>query len=176
MRTDVQRTSEGATAPGMARKVPGAHILIIEARFYEKIADDLAAGAMAAIEAAGATWERVSVPGALEIPQALRLAVEAERIATPVRKTACHGAVVLGCVIRGETSHFDIVCNNANHWTMQVAIEHGLAVGNGILTVENEDQALARTAGGIANKGGDAARAALALIAFARTGAVGHGA
>lgn len=143
----------------------GAHILIIEARFYEELADALAEGAVAAVSEAGATYERIAVPGALEIPQALLIAATAE-------KRGFDGAVALGCVIRGETSHYDIVCNNANHWLMQVAIEHNIPVGNGILTVDKESQAWARAEGGKANKGGDAARACLALVeqtrAFAR--------
>jgi len=135
-----------------------ARVLIIEGRFYEKIADELVAGAIAVIEERGASYDRISVPGALEIPQVLAQAVDTGR---------WDGAVALGCVIRGETAHYDIVCNNANHWLMEVAIRHRMPVGNGILTVENEAQALARAEGGRDGKGGDAARACLKLIEIA---------
>lgn len=137
-------------------------ILIIEARFYEDIGDDLAAGAIAEIEAAGGSYERLSVPGALEIPLALAQAVEAGKFEgqTPVYA----GAVALGCVIRGETGHYDIVCNNANHWLMDVAIRRNIALGNAILTVETMEQAQERARGGRNGKGGDAARACLRMI------------
>lgn len=137
-----------------------ARILIIEGRFYEKIADELVAGAIAAIEERGASYDRISVPGALEIPQVLAQAVDSGR---------WDGAVALGCVIRGETAHYDIVCNNANHWLMEVAIRHRMPVGNGILTVENDAQAMARAQGGRDGKGGDAARACLKLIEIAHS-------
>ncbi len=162
----VQRASAGV-AVGEGAK--GARLLIIEARYYEALADALADGAIAAATAAGCTVERIAVPGALEIPQALALAAHGRRIGRPNGAGPCHAAITLGCVIRGETSHYDTVCNNANHWLMHVANEHGLAVGNGILTVENEAQAWARAEGGIANKGGDAARAALRLVELARS-------
>lgn len=139
-------------------------LLIIEARYYEAILDELVGGAVAEIEAAGATYERVVVPGALEIPQALNAAVAAGIIPAGATNARYHGVVALGCVIRGETSHYDIVCNNANHWMMDVAIRHHVPVGNGILTVDTEAQALARARGGRDGKGGDAARACLRLI------------
>ncbi len=141
-----------------------AHVLIIEARFYEAIADRLADGASEELTARGATFERIIVPGALEIPQALAAAVAARAAG----RMTFDGAVVLGCVIRGETAHYDIVCNNANHWVMDVATRHDVAVGNGILTVETDAQAMARANGGRAGKGGDAARACLALIELKR--------
>lgn len=141
-----------------------AHILIIEARFYEAIADMMADGAVAECQARGVTFERIVVPGALEIPQVLAAAGAAKAAG----RLAFDGAVVLGCVIRGETAHYDIVCNNANHWTMDAASRHDVPVGNGILTVENEAQAIARAEGGISNKGGDAARACLRLIELKR--------
>lgn len=136
-----------------------ARILVIEGRFYDKIADELAAGAVAVLEECGASYDRIIVPGALEIPQVLAQAAGTGR---------WDGAVALGCVIRGETAHYDIVCNNANHWLMEVAIRHRMPVGNGILTVENEAQAMARARGGADGKGGDAARACLKLIEIAR--------
>lgn len=151
----------------------GARLLIIEARFYADLADALAEGAIAAAMSSGASCERIGVPGALEIPQALGLACRLGRLGTPEGAAPFQGAVALGCVIRGETTHYETVCDMSNHWLMHAAAQHGIAVGNGILTVENEQQAWARAGGGIGNKGGDAARAALRLIAIARSMARG---
>ena len=141
-----------------------AHVLIFEARFYEGIADMLARGATEEFAARGATFERIAVPGALEIPQVLAAAVAARSAG----RMTFDGAIVLGCVIRGETAHYDIVCNNANHWVMDIATRQDVPVGNGILTVETEAQAVARSDGGRAGKGGDAARACLRLIELKR--------
>jgi 6,7-dimethyl-8-ribityllumazine synthase len=160
-----QRTQSGAE-PAAPKGAVGAHVLVIEAPYYAAISESLAEGAIAVLAEGGATFERVNVPGALEIPQALLFACQ-NRPTTSRAKTF-DGAVVLGCVIRGETSHYDIVCNNANHWLMHVAVEHAMPVGNGVLTVESEAQALARCAGGKNNKGGEAARACLQLIALKR--------
>jgi 6,7-dimethyl-8-ribityllumazine synthase len=143
-------------------------VLIIEARFYENISDELAAGAVAELEAMGASYERVVVPGALEIPQVLAQAATAGIIPRSAPSSRYCGAVALGCVIRGETSHYDIVCNNANHWMMEVAIRHSIPVGNGILTVDTEEQAMARAQGGREGKGGDAVRACMRLIELSR--------
>ncbi|MEQ1669970.1 MAG: 6,7-dimethyl-8-ribityllumazine synthase [Hyphomicrobium sp.] len=154
-------------SPALDRAAPqalDAHLLIIEARFYESIAGMLASGAIAECAARGVSYERIVVPGALEIPQVFAAAAAAKAAG----RMAFDGAVVLGCVIRGETAHYDIVCNNANHWTMDTAMRHDLPVGNGILTVETEAQAIARAEGGIAGKGGDAARACLSLIEHKR--------
>ena len=140
------------------------HVLVIEARFYESIADMLADGAIAELTARGVTFERIVVPGALEIPQALASAATAKAAG----RMMFDGAIVLGCVIRGETAHYDIVCNNANHWTMETAMQHDVPVGNAILTVETEAQAIARAEGGRTGKGGDAARACLSLIELKR--------
>ncbi len=145
-----------------------ARILIIEARYYEKIADELAAGAIAELEARGASFERVIVPGALEIPQVLASAVAAGLIPRTATSATYCGAIALGCVIRGETSHYDIVVGQSNHWLMQVATGNRVPLGNGILTVDTEAQALARAQGGRQGKGGDAARACLRLIEVAR--------
>jgi 6,7-dimethyl-8-ribityllumazine synthase len=146
-----------------------AHVLIVEGRFYDAISDELAGGAIAALEAQGATWDRVAVPGALEIPQVLAQAAAAGLIPRSAAGGQWDGAVALGCVIRGETAHYDIVCRNANHWLMEVAMREAIPVGNGILTVDTEAQALARARGGPEGKGGDAARACLRLVALART-------
>lgn len=135
-----------------------AHILIIEARFYAELCDELAKGAIAAIERAGATWERHAVPGALEIPGAIAAAAKAKRF---------DGYVALGCVLRGETSHYDIVSNESARGIMDLTM-NGLAIGNGILTCENEAQAWARAHVSEMDKGAGAAEAALAMIRFKR--------
>ena len=142
-----------------------AHLLIVEARFYEDLADEQARGAIAAIEAAGATYERISVPGALEIPAAICFAIGAMDRAGGRRYD---GFVALGCVIRGETYHFDIVSNESACGLATRALTHEVAIGNGILTVENGDQAWARAKVSEKNKGGEAADAALAMIRLKR--------
>jgi 6,7-dimethyl-8-ribityllumazine synthase len=134
------------------------HLLVVEARFYGDICDELARGATAAIERAGASWERLAVPGALEIPGAIAIAAKAKRF---------DGYVALGCVLRGETSHYDIVANESARGIMDLTMT-GLAIGNGILTCENEAQAWARARVAEMDKGGGAADAALAMIRFAR--------
>jgi len=162
----VLRQTESAPA---APVVQGARVLILEAPFYAHITNPLADGAEAVIAAAGATATRVMVPGALELPQALATFVHADRIgrfAGPAK--AYDGAVAIGCVIRGETSHYETVCDESNRGLMRIALAHGVPLGNALLTVENEAQALVRADGGKANKGGDAARACLALIALQR--------
>lgn len=145
-----------------------ARILIIEAPYYEAISQELVAGAIAEIDAHGASYHRVAVPGALEIPQALGAAIAAGLIPGHADNATFDGAVVLGCVIRGETSHYDVVVNNANHWLYELATRAGVPVGNGILTVDTEAQALARARGGREGKGGDAARACLRVIELSR--------
>jgi len=135
-----------------------AHVLIIEARFYGGICDELASGAIAAIEGAGATWERHAVPGALEFPGAIVAAARTKRF---------DGFVALGCVLRGETSHYDIVANESARGIMDLTMT-GLAIGNGILTCDNEAQAWARARVAEMDKGGGAADAALAMIRFSR--------
>jgi 6,7-dimethyl-8-ribityllumazine synthase len=142
----------------------GARVLVVEGRFYEDVADALWAGAKRVLDGASATAERVSVPGALEIPQALALAVTAaEHAGKPY-----DGVVALGCVIRGETSHYDIVAGESARALMDFALARGLPIGNGILTVDTEAQAFARASHNQRDKGGDAARAALSLIAVKR--------
>ncbi len=153
----------------------GAHVLIIEARFYEDIADEMAAGAIAVLEKHGCTYERLAVPGALEIPQVLAAAIEAGRFDDEFGEggRVLEGAIALGCVIRGETYHFEIVCNEANRALMQLSTEFGAPVGNAILTVDTKDQAMERAKGGAAGKGGDAARACLRVIEIRRRFAEG---
>jgi 6,7-dimethyl-8-ribityllumazine synthase len=135
-----------------------AHLLIIEARFYADLCDELARGAIAALERAGASWERQAVPGALELPGAIAVAAKGKRF---------DGYVALGCVLRGETSHYDIVANESARGIMDLTMA-GLAVGNGILTCENEAQAWARARVTEMDKGGGAADAVLAMIRFGR--------
>ena len=133
-----------------------AHILIAEARFYAHLNDMLLAGARAAIEAVGHTHETITVPGALELPGAIALAAERGKF---------DAYVALGVVIRGETYHFEIVAGESARGLMALTMD-GLAVGNGILTVENEAQAIVRADPKQANKGGGAAEAALAMLAL----------
>jgi 6,7-dimethyl-8-ribityllumazine synthase len=139
-------------------------VLLIEARFYEAISDELAKGAIAALEEAGASIHRISVPGALEIPQALSFAVRAGLTPFGATRWRYHGAVALGCVIRGETSHYDTVANESARALMGIATMSVVPVGNGILTVENEAQAWERAFINEVNKGAVAALACLRLI------------
>ena len=131
-----------------------AHVLIAEARFYAHLNDMLLDGARAAIEAAGHSHETITVPGALELPGAIALAAESGKY---------DAYVALGVVIRGETYHFEIVAGESARGLMALTMD-GLAVGNGVLTVENEQQAIARANPKHANKGGGAAEAAMALL------------
>lgn len=133
-----------------------SRILIVEARFYAHLNDLLLAGARAVIEAAGHVHETITVPGALEVPGAIALAAESGRY---------EAFVALGVVIRGETYHFEIVAGESARALMALTLD-GLAIGNGILTVENEDQALARARPDDKDKGGEAAKAALAMLAL----------
>jgi 6,7-dimethyl-8-ribityllumazine synthase len=141
----------------------GSHILIVEARFYPDISDELMSGATAALGAAGATFDRVEVPGVFEIPGAVRMAVAATDAAPKY-----DGYLVLGCVIRGETTHYDIVANESARALQSLVCEFALALGFGVLTVENEAQAWARARVAEMNKGAEAARACLAMIDLKR--------
>lgn len=143
------------------------HILIIEARFYEDLADELARGAIEALEARGATWQRASVPGVLEIPAAVRYAIDAMAHGGFTKKI--DGFVALGCVIRGETTHYDIVSNESARALMDLVVDRSLALGNGIQTVENEAQAWVRARVSEKNKGGGAANACLDMIELKRS-------
>ena len=138
----------------------GARILIVEARYYDDLADLLLAGAMAVLEEAGAEVERVGVPGSLEIPPAVAMAVEAAQR----KRRPYDGVVALGCVIRGDTIHFEIVAQESARGLMALSMTHALPIGNGIITVNTQSQAFARARMEEQDKGGDAARAALALI------------
>ena len=133
-------------------------ILIVVSPYYKDIADNMVAGAVAEIEACGGTYEIVEVPGALEIPTAIGMAW---------RMSNFDGFVALGCVIRGETTHYDTVCNDSSRAIQLLGLQ-GLSIGNGILTVENRPQAEVRADPKDQNKGGGAAAAALHLIALSR--------
>lgn len=160
------KRDEGRVEDLVAINAAGQSVLVIESPYYQDVAAALREGAVAELEAAGAGYEIVAVPGALEIPQALGQAVANGLLAETGAKFA--GAVALGCVIRGETSHYDIVCDNANHWMMRVAMDNRVPLGNAILTVDTHAQAMARAEGGRLGKGGDAARACLRLMELAR--------
>jgi 6,7-dimethyl-8-ribityllumazine synthase len=131
------------------------HVLIVEARFYEDLADELVKGAMAALDVAGVTYDRIAVPGAFEIPAAIGLAAQGGRYA---------GYIALGCVIRGETTHYDYVCGESARGLQDLAIQRHLAIGYGILTCETGEQAWVRASVAKKNKGKDAATACLAMI------------
>lgn len=162
----------------MAKKVSGAkkrgtkpsakddslRMLIVEARFYEHFANDLLRGATRVLEEAGVQFDTVTVPGALEIPGAIVMATDAAE-----RKRAPYdGVVALGCVIQGETYHFELVSNESARGLMDLTIERQLCIGNGILTVDTEAQARARSGEDGRNKGASAAKAALAMVALKR--------
>lgn len=138
------------------------HLLVVEARFYDDMSDALLEGATHALKEAGATYDVVTVPGALEIPPAIAMALDASEEGG----TDYDGFVALGMVIRGETYHFDIVSNESSRALMDLAVSESLAIGNGILTCENDDQAWVRARVSEKNKGGDAAQAALAMMAL----------
>ena len=131
-----------------------ARLLILEARYYADLCDELAKGAVAAIECSGATWDHVVVPGALELPGAIAIAEASRRY---------DGYVALGCVLRGETMHYEIVSNESARGLMDLTLK-GLCIGNGILTCENEVQAWTRAKTSEGDKGGGAAEAAIAMI------------
>lgn len=140
------------------------HILIVEARFYDALSDALLDGAKAALDDAGATYDVVTVMGALEIPAAISFALDAEAGGG----TEYDGYVALGTVIRGETYHFEIVANKSSRALTDLSVSESIAIGNGILTVENEEQAWARAKRSEKDKGGFAARAALTMIDLQR--------
>lgn len=137
-------------------------VLIIEARYYEHINDFLLEGAGAALKEAGAQYDVLTVPGALEIPAALNMSLD----------KGYDAFVVTGCIIRGETSHYDIVCNESARGVYDLVLQHNLALGNAIITVENEAQALARAKPDDKNKGADAANAALRMLEIKKGGGI----
>lgn len=145
--------------------LPGLRALVAEARYYDGIADELLAGTVAALEGAGVEIDLVTVDGALELPPVIAFALG--RAAEAGRPYAL--AVALGCVIRGETGHYDIVAGESARGLMDLSIARGVPIGNGILTVETEEQAWARARVAEMNKGGGAAEAALSVIRAVRT-------
>jgi 6,7-dimethyl-8-ribityllumazine synthase len=142
----------------------GARILIVEARYYDDLADALLTGATVVLEKAGVEVERISVPGSLEIPGAIAIALEAARR----KRRPYDGIVALGCVIRGDTIHFEIVSQESARGLMALSMQHALPIGNGIITVNTQSQAFARARMEEMDKGGDAARAALAMVRVKR--------
>jgi 6,7-dimethyl-8-ribityllumazine synthase len=147
-----------------ASPLPGARVLIVEARFYDAIADELLRGAKEAIAAAQASADVLTVPGALEIPATVAIALDAaEAVGKPY-----DAVVALGCVIRGETGHYDIVAGESARALMDLSINRRIPLANGILTVENEAQAWTRARVNELNKGGGAAEAALAVLRIKR--------
>jgi 6,7-dimethyl-8-ribityllumazine synthase len=143
------------------------HILVAEGRFYHHISDQLILGAEMALREQGATWEVVMVPGALEVPQVLSIAA-GSGLFNGAAPNPFHGFVALGCVIRGQTSHYEIVAGESARALMELSITHGIPLGNGILTVENEEQAVARAAVDGKNKGRDAVEACLEVLRVKR--------
>lgn len=138
------------------------HIMIVESRFYEDVADELAAGAVQALEGAGVSYERFSVPGAFEIPAVIKYVIRGKQFASARRRF--DGYVVLGCVIRGETQHFDYVSRACIDGLQDVILEFTLALGMGVLTVDSHEQAMARAAVDQGNKGAAAALTCLAML------------
>ena len=160
-----QRTkSEKNTKSAKVKKGKGPRILVVESRFYDDISDELLDGAKRVLDGANAEWDRIAVPGSLEIPVAIQIALDA---AEKARKPY-DGVVALGCVVQGETFHFDIVAMQSARALVDISMERRIPIGNGILTVDTMAQAWARARLEEGNKGGDAARAALALIEIKR--------
>jgi 6,7-dimethyl-8-ribityllumazine synthase len=154
-----KKSSAVKRAKTTAKKSDTLRVLIVEARFYNDIADTLLTGASYVLEQAGAQFDVISVPGALEIPAAIAMALDAK---------SYDGVVALGCVIQGETYHFEIVADQSARALMDLAVNQKLAIGNGILTVDTQSQAQARSGPDDRNKGAAAARAALAMAALKR--------
>ena len=152
---DNKRAKSNDKKPGKLR------MLIVEARFYDHIADALLAGATRVLDDAGATSDKITVPGSLEVPPASAMALDA------AKRNPYDGVVALGCVIQGETYHFELVSNESSRGLMDIALTQ-VPLGNGIITVDTELQALARCAPDERNKGAAAARAALAMVALKR--------
>ncbi|BEV44148.1 6,7-dimethyl-8-ribityllumazine synthase [Afipia carboxidovorans] len=144
--------------------ITGARVVIVEARFYDDIQDALLEGAKTELDAAGVTYDILSVPGALEIPAAIAIALDAAK----KNGRPYEGAVALGCVIRGDTIHFEIVSAESARGLMDLSVSRSLALGNGIITVNNTEQAWERARADDLNKGGDAARAAIQMIRIKR--------
>jgi 6,7-dimethyl-8-ribityllumazine synthase len=156
-----RRAATNATRPD---SLEGARVLVVEARFYDDIANALLEGATSALKAAGVTWDVISVPGSLEIAPAIAIAVDAAK----ARRQPYDGVVALGCVIRGETLHYEIVAGESARALMELAVALRMPIGNGILTVDTDGQAWTRARPHEENKGGGAAEATLALVRLKR--------
>ncbi len=163
----VKNTKNTKSATTKVKKGKGPRILVVESRFYNDISDELLDGAKRVLDAANAEFDRIAVPGSLEIPVAIQIALDA---AEKVRKPY-DGVVALGCVVQGETFHFDIVAMQSARGLVDISMERRIPIGNGILTVDTMAQAWARARLEEGDKGGDAARAALALVEIKRKGA-----
>jgi 6,7-dimethyl-8-ribityllumazine synthase len=161
---EARRRKPAPDASRVDAPLKGARILVVESRYYEDIADALLAGAKRGLDAAHASYDVATVPGSLEIPQAIVILLGAARGAAATYE----GVVALGCVIRGETSHYDIVAGESARALMDIGLSYGLPVGNGILTVDTLDQARKRAALDGGDKGGVAAAATLALVRLKR--------
>ena len=158
-----QTSADKAATPAV--EIDGARVLVVEARFYDNYADELLAGALAALEEAGCRVDVVTVPGALEIPSAIVIGLRsADEAVDPYE-----AVVALGTVVRGETGHYDIVAGESSRALMDLSVAFALPLGNGILTVENEAQSWARANRADMNKGGGAAEAALAVLRYKRS-------
>ncbi|KJC36009.1 6,7-dimethyl-8-ribityllumazine synthase [Bradyrhizobium sp. LTSP885] len=144
--------------------ISGARVVIVEARFYDDIQDAMLEGALAELKAAGATHDLITVPGALEIPAAIAIAIDA----ASANGKPYDAAIALGCVVRGDTIHFEIVSMESSRALMDLSVARKFPLGNGIITVNTDAQAWARARAGELNKGGDAARAALAMLRIKR--------
>jgi len=142
------------------------HIMIALSRYYEEVAEQLLAGALAVLEETGASYELYEVPGAFEIPAAMATAMRSPEFSGGRRRF--DGYIALGCVIRGETTHYDYVCGECARGLQDLAVRHCLALGFGVLTTENMDQAMARADVNRGNKGADAANACLRMVEFKR--------
>jgi 6,7-dimethyl-8-ribityllumazine synthase len=148
------------SATTKVKKGKGPRILVVESRFYNDISNELLDGAKRVLDAANAEFDRIAVPGSLEIPTAIQIALDAAE----KQRKPYDGIVALGCVIQGETFHFDIVAMQSARALMDLSVSRRIPIGNGILTVDTMAQAWARARPDEGNKGGDAARAALVLI------------
>ena len=138
------------------------HIMIVESRYYEEIAEELITSVLRELEKHGATYERFEVPGAFEIPTAIKFAIKSGELGSIQQNF--DGFIALGCVIRGQTSHYDYVCGESARGLQDLALKYSLALGYGILTVENQEQALARARRSEQDRGGHAARACLRML------------
>lgn len=147
------------------------HVLLVVAPYYTEIVEDLCRGTVTALEEAGATWERLDVPGAFEIPGAISLAMAAAENGGK----RFDGYMALGCVIRGETSHYDLICNEVARALQTIAVDRHAAIGFGLLTTENGDQARVRASPEGKDKGREAVRACLGMIALKQRFGVGAG-